>query len=159
MRDKIDPKHPIENWRFEVVVDEQDLLNLLKASGKFSVKKMLASLGRAVLNAEKFIENRDFCLTEDGSLILCRSDALLPNYILEIDLTEIGNPGPLSRLECELDARKNKKEMFDWNVSGHLKGSASYTDRLMLDNNGMFYLLNRNNSWNAIKHLEANPLP
>ena len=159
MSDKIDPKHPIENWRFEVVVDEQDLLNLLKASGKFSVKRMLASLGRAVLNSEKFIENRDFCLTEDGSLILCRAHALLPNHILEIDLTEIDNTGPLARLERELVAREGGKEFFDWNVSGHLKGSASYTDRLMLDPKGMFYLLNRNNSWNAIKHLEANPLP
>jgi hypothetical protein len=44
MSDKIDPKHPIENWRFEVVVDEQDLFNLIRASGKFSMKSMLASL-------------------------------------------------------------------------------------------------------------------
>ena len=141
------------------MIDQEDLLNLLKAAGKFSIKQMLASTGRAVSNAEKYIENRDFCLTEDGSLLLCRAHALLPNHVLEIDLTEIGNISPLSRLERELVAREKGKEFFDWNVSGHLKGNSTYVDRLMLDKKGQFYLLNRNNSWNAVKYLEANPLP
>jgi|GEM_PF-1819820 hypothetical protein len=151
MSNEIDPKHPIENWRFEVVVDEQELFGLLNASGKLGVKNILTTLGNAVSNASNHIESKDFVLTEDGSLLSCRANALLPNYVLEIDLTEIGNMGPLARLDRELEARKGKGKISDWSVHGHLKDNPSYIDHLTLDRNGQFYLLNRSNSWSAVK--------
>lgn len=153
MEAKTDPKQPIENWRFEVSLNDQDALKLLAASahGPFKLKDSLTTFATALENGRKCLESNDFVLLEDGTLVAGAPMALLQDYVLVINVTETFNLGSLAGLAKAINARKIREGFNPWHVTGYLKSNPSYSENLVLDACGGFYFHDRRKSWESME--------
>jgi hypothetical protein len=155
MSEKIDPKHPIENWKFEVVIDNVKALDVLTASTRepFSLRDALETFGKALANSHKYLECNNFHLLEDGTLIAQPPLARLPNFVLVIDMMETFNRGALAGLDIEISARKVQSEFNPWHVTGYLKSNLKRQENLVLDDQGNLYFHDARSSWNALRKI------
>ena len=161
MSNKNDPKHPIENWRFEVTIDSVMALDMLAASTKrpFSLRDAMETFGKAFANSHKYLECRNFHLLEDGTLIPQPPLALLPNYVLVIDMMEAFNRGALAGMDIEISAREVRDEFNPWHVTGYLKSNPKHSQNLVMDDQGNLYFHDPRESWDTVKKLNEHPFP
>lgn len=153
MSSKTGSKDPIENWRFEAVVDNKALPVLAaSANGPVKLRDRFITFGKAFENARIYLESSNFLLLEDGSLIAQPTLASLPSYILQIDVTEAFNLGALAGFREELSARKTKQDFNPWHVTGWLKSNPKHSENLVLDDRGNLYFHDRRKSWESSLH-------
>jgi hypothetical protein len=167
----LDPKKPIEQWRFEIIADEREILGLMSAPGRvMSFKDSLRFFGTAIMYGERYLEVQNLTLLENGTLVPMARIGGLQHRVLEIDVADLSNASALSSLKDAFLEREavrrtkvyfqkseayrapgssEKTETIPWSVSGHLKGNVIYGDTVCLDNEGKFYMQNQRKSWES----------
>jgi len=149
---KLDPKHPIENWRFEVRINDAYALSHLATSikGPLGLKRTLVIFGKALANCHKHLECPSYALLEDGSLIVRQAIDSLPSSVLAIDIMDAFNLGSLAGLSAVKSELETHKISHPYRIAaGFLKTNESHSELLMMDESGDFYFHDRRESWKA----------
>jgi len=154
---------PISNWKFEIIIDQNDFASFAKSAGKIPpvFKSNFMTYGLALAYGQKYLENRVFHALEDGTLHDGVKGGL--NLVeVEIDLISADNARGLRNLDM-LYARKQARESAEsfeergFRVVGYQKGNHNI-HVLGFDDNGLF-LSDLRKSWDSSKIRLLQPLP
>lgn len=156
----------VDNWKFEIVYEEQELLDQLKVTiSRDMQKNTIVNFGTALDSGHRRLEIFTFASLEDGRLVTERQAEGEPIHV-GIDLFESGNIQGLIVLESLSAMLSRGTRAFSsfeglaaaFRIHGHHKDQPGAITVLGFERNGLF-LVDRRDALNALRRDKELQLP